>query len=85
MIYSLARAVPEDREWMTQLLTEKRFDPVRFAQLKEKLESLEGIAYTRGKAQKSVDRSEQALALFDASASKTILTLIANYAVHRKV
>ena len=85
VIYSLARAVPEDREWMTQLLNGSTFDPVRFGQLKEKLESLDGIAYTRRQAQKSVDRSEQALSLFDASASKTILTLIANYAVHRKV
>jgi octaprenyl-diphosphate synthase len=84
MIYSLARAVPEDREWMTQMLTGSTFDPVQFPKLKGKLESLNGISYTRQKAQTCVDRANQALDVFDASDSKTILTLIANYAVHRK-
>jgi len=33
LIYSLERAVPEDREWMTQMLTGAKFDPVRFDKL----------------------------------------------------
>ena len=85
MIYSLARAVPEDREWMTQMLAGATFDPAQFRKLKEKLESLNGISYTRQKAQTCVDRAAQALEIFEASASKTILTLIASYAVSRKV
>jgi octaprenyl-diphosphate synthase len=85
LIHSLARAVPEDREWMTQMLADPTFDPGQFRQMKEKLESLGGISYTLKKAQRCVARSEQALESFEASASKTILTLIANYAVHRKV
>jgi octaprenyl-diphosphate synthase len=58
---------------------------VQFQALKEKLESLDAISYTQNKAKEDVVKAEQALAIFDASASKTILTLIANYAVHRKV
>jgi octaprenyl-diphosphate synthase len=85
LIYSLERAVPEDREWMTQMLTGAKFDPVRFDKLKEKLESLDGISYTRTKAQACVGSAKQALEPFEATASKTILTLIADYAVHRKV
>lgn len=85
MIYSLARADMPDREWMTQMLAEPQFDPEQFQMLKEKLVSLHGIDYTRTKAREYVTKAEQALAIFDTSASKTILTLIANYSVHRKV
>jgi octaprenyl-diphosphate synthase len=85
MIYSLAHAGARDRKWMEQMLSETAFDPVQFQVLKEKLESLDGISYTQNKAKEDVAKAEQALTIFNASASKTILTLIANYAVHRKV
>jgi octaprenyl-diphosphate synthase len=85
MIYSMARAGAADRKWMEQMLADPQFDPAQFQALKEKLVSLNGIAYTQTKAQEYVAKAEQALEIFGASVSKTILTLIANYAVHRKV
>ncbi len=85
MIHGLAQAGAGEREWMEQMLAQPRFDPDRFQSLKEKLVSLNGIAYTQAKAREYVAKAEQALAQFNASASKTVLTLIANYAVHRKV
>ncbi len=85
LIHSLGKAVPRDREWMTRMLADSTFDPGQFSKLKEKLESLGGISYTRNMAQREVTRAKQALETFDTSGSKTILTLIADYAVHRKV
>ncbi|MGM0393982.1 MAG: polyprenyl synthetase family protein [Thermodesulfobacteriota bacterium] len=85
MIYSLGRAGSKDREWMVQMLADSTFTPEQFRKLKETLESLNGISYTRKTAQGYVATAEQALGIFKESASKTILTLIATYAVHRKV
>jgi octaprenyl-diphosphate synthase len=84
LIYSLKKAGPKDREWMESLLADPRFDKARFDQLKEKLEALNGIAYTQKKAQDHVAKAKNALAVFDDSPSKTVLTLIADYAVRRK-
>jgi octaprenyl-diphosphate synthase len=85
MIYSLDRAGKKDREWMIQMLADSTFTPEQFRKLKETLESLNGISYTRQTAQGYVARAEQALEGFKESDSKTVLTLIATYAVHRKV
>jgi octaprenyl-diphosphate synthase len=85
MIYSLGRAGIRDREWMVQMLADSTFTPEQFRKLKETLESLNGISYTRQTAQGYVARAEKALEGFKESDSKTVLTLIATYAVHRKV
>jgi octaprenyl-diphosphate synthase len=85
LIYSLEAAGPKDREWMEAMLADPGFDPARFDQLKEKLVALNGIAYTQNKAQDHVTKAKDALAVFDDSPSKTVLTLIADYAVRRKV
>ncbi len=85
MIYSLGRAGKKDREWMVQMLADATFSSDQFQKLKETLESLNGISYTRQMAQGYVARATKALEDFKESDSKTVLTLIATYAVHRKV
>jgi octaprenyl-diphosphate synthase len=85
LIYSLARACPKDRKWMESVMSHPDFDPVRFEKLKEKLVTHKGIAYTRAKALDHVAKARQTLEMFDDTSSKSILTLIADYAIHRKV
>jgi octaprenyl-diphosphate synthase len=85
LIHSLAKAGPEDREWMEKRLADPDIDAPGFDRLKEKLVALDGIAYTYKTAQSHVEKARQALDHFDASASRTVLTLIADYAVRRKV
>ncbi|MCF8126614.1 MAG: polyprenyl synthetase family protein [Desulfotignum sp.] len=85
LIYSLAKAGPEDQKWMEKRLSDPRFDAVRFSKLKEKLVALKGIAYTQAKAKDHAAKAKNSLKGFDESLSKTILTYIADYAIHRKV
>jgi octaprenyl-diphosphate synthase len=85
LIHSLAKAGPEDREWMEKRLADPDIDAPGFDRLKEKLVALDGITYTYKTAQSHVEKARQALDHFDASASRTVLTLIADYAVRRKV
>ncbi|MFN2358025.1 MAG: polyprenyl synthetase family protein [Desulfotignum sp.] len=85
VIYSLARAGPEDREWMENMISYPGVDVDLFQKLQQKLVTLKGISYTRAKACDHVAKAKKNLEIFDDSVSKSVLTLIADYAIHRKV
>ncbi|MFO7913994.1 MAG: polyprenyl synthetase family protein [Desulfotignum sp.] len=85
LIYSLARACPEDRKWMENLMADPDVDPSQFKKLQEKLVALNAIAYTQAVARAHVDNAKKNLEIYDRSLSKSVLTLIADYAVYRKI
>jgi octaprenyl-diphosphate synthase len=85
LIYSLARANDIDREWMHGVIADPHFDPGLFEDLKEKLSTLGGIAYTQARAQDHVAKARASLEIFENSDSKALLHLIADYSIERKV
>lgn len=85
LIHSLANAGDKDREWILETMAQTTFDPDRFAGLKTLLTDLGGIAYTQARAARHVDAAKSSLALFDDSPARTLLTLIADYSIQRKV
>ena len=85
LIHSLARASETDREWMQGVIADPVFDQSRFENLKEKLLTLGGIAYTRERAKDHVAKAKASLELFKDSNSKGLLHLIADYSIERKV
>lgn len=85
LIHSLTNADARDREWILSMMAEPGFDPERFARLRAMLERLGGIAYTRERAVCHVETAKSALSGFDDSPSKTLLSLMADYSIQRKV
>ncbi len=85
LIYSLAKADPEDKKWLENMMADPDVGPDQFKKLQKKLGALNAIAYTRAKARTHVDKAKKNLEIFDAGLSKSVLALIADYAVHRKV
>ncbi len=85
LIRSLARASDKDREWMHAVIADPVFDQGRFEELKEKLLTLGGIAYTQERANDHVEKAKTALGIFEDSDSKDLLSLIADYSIERKV
>jgi len=85
LIRSLARASDKDREWMHRVIADPVFDQDRFEDLKEKLWTLGGIAYTQERANDHVEKAKTALGMFADSDSKALLHLIADYSIERKV
>ncbi len=85
LISSLARANDKDREWMHAMIVDPVFDQGRFEELKEKLLTLGGIAYTQERVNNHVEKAKTALGIFEDSDSKDLLYLIADYSIERKV
>jgi octaprenyl-diphosphate synthase len=85
LIHSLAKAGDTDREWMQEIIADPVFDQSLFEELKEKLFTLGGIAYTQERAQDHVTKAKASLGLFEDSNSKDLLHLIADYSIERKV
>jgi octaprenyl-diphosphate synthase len=85
LIYSLANAGPEDKAFMLEAMDCKEFDPEIFTGLKNRLQDIGGISYTQKRADRHVAEAISALGGFDPSPSKELLTLIAEYAILRKV
>lgn len=85
LIHSLSRASAPDRKWMLKVMADPFFDPDRFEQLKKRLFDLGGIAYTQDRAKEHVEKAKAALTEFKASESKSLLHLIADYSIERKV
>ena len=85
LIYSLEKAGADERKWILSAMADSEFDPVRFAELKEKLTRLGGIAYTQERAVTHVKKAKAALEVFEPSESKRLLNLIADYSIQRKV
>ncbi len=86
LIYSLSKASSKDRERMLQVISEPVFDKDQFEELKEKLTDLGGISYTLERAEYHVEKAKSLLGVFvDGSDSKSLLHLIADYSIQRKV
>ncbi|MCK5097573.1 MAG: polyprenyl synthetase family protein, partial [Desulfobacteraceae bacterium] len=85
LIYSLAHATKEDKAWMEQLIIETGFRLEQFKQLKALLFHYKGIEYTQNRAQDHVDKAKSCLDVFQLCPSKTVLSLIADYSIERKV
>jgi len=85
LIHSLANATDQDREWIITTMAQTEFDAQRFNGLKQRLTDLGGLAYTKDRAVTHVNAAKAALDVFEDSASKQLLTLIADYSILRKV
>ena len=85
LIYSLSKASSKEREWMHQVISEPVFDKNQFENLTEKITGLGGIAYTRQQAEDHVEKAKDLLGVFKDSDSKSLLHLIADYSIQRKV
>ncbi len=85
LIHSLSRANDQERKWILAVMADPYFDPDRFEGLKQRLFTLGGIDYTQGRAQAHVEKAKAALAVFKRSESKSLLHLIADYSIERKV
>ncbi|MDD9302089.1 MAG: polyprenyl synthetase family protein [Desulfobacter sp.] len=85
LIYSLAKAEDPDRDFILACLADTGFEPGQFKGLKQRLEDLGGISYTRDQAIFHVEKAKAGLEMFDSSPSKQLLTLIADYSIQRKV
>ena len=85
LLYAMDQADANEREWMCAAMGDTEFDPEKFESLKEKLVRLGGLKYTQYRAQYHVDRAKACLDRFPDNDSKTLLNLIADYSIARKV
>lgn len=85
LLYAMDQADANEREWMCAAMGDTEFDPEKFESLKEKLVRLGGLKYTQDRAQYHVDRAKACLDRFPDNDSKTLLNLIADYSIARKV
>ena len=85
LLYAMDQADADEREWMCAAMGDTEFDPEKFESLKEKLVRLGGLKYTQDRAQYHVDRAKACLDRFPDNDSKTLLNLIADYSIARKV
>ncbi len=84
VIVSLKAASPEDRDWMTGMLQSQTFTEADFGRFSRLLEKYRGIAHTREYAAKYISDAKTCLDIFPPSSHKTLLELIATYALLRK-
>ncbi len=85
LIYSLANASHKDKKWMETAILEPQFNQDRFVRLNQLLFQYKGIEYTQKCAHDHVARAKNCLDIFDPHGSKTLLSLIADYSIERKV
>jgi octaprenyl-diphosphate synthase len=84
VIVSLKSASAEDRRWMTDIIRSGSFSEADFDSFCKMLEKYDGVAQTRAKATEYVSKAKTCLEKFPASRHKTLLELIATYALYRK-
>ncbi len=85
LIVSLARAERNDRLWMEKIIKEPLFNENDFKNLTAMLYKYKGIEYTESKAKSHAEKAKSCLDIFDASESKDVMMMLADYAVARKV
>ncbi len=85
LIHSLANASAEDEQWIKSAISASEFNTDRFESLKEKLIAYKSIEYTEARAQDHVRKAKACLDEFEDCPSKTLLHLIADYSIERKV
>jgi octaprenyl-diphosphate synthase len=84
VIYALKAADPDDRVVIEKTITND-FSDEEFKMLIEYLDKYGGITYTQTKAADHIHQAKEALAVFEASATKDILFDVADYALVRKM
>ena len=85
LIHSLERADEKERENMLEMVLDPEFHPDKFQSLKQKILDLGGIEYTRSLAGEHVRKAKEQIGVFEDSDSRSLLGLIADYSVSRKV
>jgi octaprenyl-diphosphate synthase len=83
VIFALGKTPTDERQWMVDLIAAQDFTAAQFERLVTLLKQSGGIAYTRKKAVQHVDHAKRALDIFPASAERTVLGDIADYALWR--
>lgn len=84
VIYSLDKANPEDRQWMTQLIQKMIFSDEEFERLVNLLHQYGGIQYCQEIAIKHVSQAKEIMGSFEPSETRDTLTLVADYTLSRK-
>lgn len=85
LIKALARADADDRREMETMIRTDAFDKDIFTNLVSMLDRYGGIEYTGKKALAHVNSAKEAIEIFEDSGHKQLLTMLADYAVERKV
>ncbi|MDY6903598.1 MAG: polyprenyl synthetase family protein [Thermodesulfobacteriota bacterium] len=84
LIYTLAQAAPADAAFIRDIAGTPDFTEESFAALKVLLDKYGGLAYTEQCADEHVRKAQEALSVFPASETKTLLEMLAAYTVSRK-
>ncbi len=84
VIYALQQALPEDRAQMEAIIGNKDFSRDEFQALLDLLHAYGGIEYARRVAGDHVHAAKQQIETLAASQTKEILTMMADYALHRR-
>jgi octaprenyl-diphosphate synthase len=84
VIVALKAASKKDRRHMEETIQDSSFSENDFIAFSSLLEKYGGIAYTRELAAQCISKAHSYLADFPPSHDKTLLELIATYALHRK-
>lgn len=85
LIRALACADTDDRRKMEAMIQAGDFDEDIFTNLVSMLDRYGGIEYTGKKALAHVNSAKEAIEIFENSGHKQLLTMLADYAVERKV
>ncbi len=84
VIYSLDKANPEDRQWMSTLIQRMNFSDDEFQRLVRLLHQYGGIRYGQEVALQHVSQAKNIMESFLPSETRDTLTMIAEYTLKRK-
>lgn len=84
VIHALEKATPEDRLAMETIISNTGFTTDEFMRLKQFLDTYNGLTYTYNKAVDHINQAKQAISVFEPSATRELLEMIADYALVRK-
>jgi octaprenyl-diphosphate synthase len=84
VIYSLDKATPADRQWMSILIQHMNFSDDEFQRLVELLHQYGGIQYCQEIALSRVNQAREIMNTFAPSETRDTLTMIADYTLNRK-
>ncbi len=85
VIHALSKASTSDRAQMIEIIKNETFSKIDFKFLIELLVKNNGLSYTKKKAIENINKAKQALLVFEPSETRTVLELLADYALVRKV
>ena len=83
LIHTLSKVESQDRQTIERLIAAASFSDDEFEKLKSLIHAHGGVAYTRKLAEDRVAAAKQALSVFEASATRDLLTDLADYALVR--